>query len=232
MQRTTMLSILKNHSILYVEDEPQIRANITEYLESYFATVYVASDGKEGLEFYKSHHPDVLLLDINLPFLSGLNLAQKVRAMDQTVKIVMLTAHTEKEKLLVATELKLTKYLIKPIAPKLFKETMELLAKELRQNPTRFINLSENCVWNKIQEVLLIDDVVVSLLEKEHRLLKLLIENKGSNVSCEDIMVAVWDDAFEKDISHESVKNLVSHLRKKLPHGCIDTVYGKGYMLK
>jgi len=227
-----MLSILKNHSILYVEDEPQIRANITEYLESYFATVYVASDGKEGLEFYKSHHPDVLLLDINLPFLSGLNLAQKVRAMDQTVKIVMLTAHTEKEKLLVATELKLTKYLIKPIAPKLFKETMELLAKELRQNPTRFINLSENCVWNKIQEVLLIDDVVVSLLEKEHRLLKLLIENKGSNVSCEDIMVAVWDDAFEKDISHESVKNLVSHLRKKLPHGCIDTVYGKGYMLK
>jgi len=227
-----MLSILKNNSILYVEDEPQIQANITEYLESYFATVYVASDGKEGLALYKSHHPDVLLLDINLPSLSGLQVAKEVRAIDQIVKIVMLTAHTEKEKLLAATELKLTKYLIKPIAPKLFKETMELLAKELRQNPSRFINLSPNCVWNKKQEVLRIDDIPISLTEKEHRLLKILITNKGSSVSCEDIMVAVWEDAFEKYISHDSVKNQISHLRKKLPDCSIDAVYGKGYMLK
>jgi len=227
-----MLSILKNHSILYVEDEPEIQKNITEYLDSYFGTVHVASDGKKALELYDTHHPDALLLDINLPFISGLELAKRIRKKDQTVNIVMLTAHTEKEKLLAATELKLTKYLIKPIAPKLFKETMELLAKELRQNPARFINLSANCVWNKTEEVLRINDVVVPLSEKEHRLLKLLIENKGSKVSCEDIMVAVWEDSFDKDISHDSVKNQISHLRKKLPNACIDVVYGKGYMLK
>ena len=227
-----MLSILENHSILYVEDEPEIQKNIKEYLESYFGTVYVAADGKEALALYEAHHPDALLLDINLPFLSGLEVAQHIRKKDQTVKIVMLTAHTEKEKLLTATELKLTKYLIKPIAPKLFKETMELLASELRLNPSRFINLASNCIWNKTQEVLRIDDIPVSLTEKEHKLLKLFLEKKGIAVSNEDIMLAVWEDAFDNKISGDSVKNQISHLRKKLPNVSIDTIYGKGYILK
>jgi len=227
-----MLNILKNHTILYVEDEPQIQANITEYLESYFATVYVASDGKEGLALYELYHPDVLILDINLPYISGLDIAKTVRQNDQTVKIVMLTAHTEQDKLLAATELKLTKYLIKPLAPKLFKETMELLAQELRKNPSRFFNLSATCVWDKQEEVLRINNIRVTLTEKELRLLQYLIENKNSTVSYEEIMLAVWEDAFEKDISYDSVKNQISHLRKKLPDICIDAVYGKGYKLK
>ena len=231
-QGETMLSILQNHSILYVEDEPKIQANITEYLESYFGTVYVASDGKEAVALYEEYHPDALLLDINLPFISGLEVAKHIRQKDQTVKIVMLTAHTEKEKLLTATELKLTKYLIKPIAPKIFKETMELLANELRLNPSRFVNLTSNCIWNKKQKVLRIDDKPLEFSEKEQHLLELLMKHKGTTVSYEDIMIAVWDDAFDKVISLDSVKNQVSHLRKKLPDGCIDTIYGKGYKLK
>ena len=227
-----MLNILKNHTILYVEDEPLIQANITEYLESYFAAVYVASDGKEGLALYEKYHPDILLLDINLPYLSGLEIAKKVRQGDQVVKIVMLTAHTEKEKLLAATELKLTKYLIKPIAPKLFKETMTLLAQELKLNPSAFVNLSSTCVWDKQEETLRIDGIRVILSEKKQRLLKLLIEHKGNTVSYEEIMVTVWEDAFEKEISHNSVKNQISHLRKKLPDVCIDAVYGEGYRLQ
>jgi len=227
-----MVSLLKNHSILYAEDEPQIQENITEYLETYFGKVFVTSDGRDALDLYNQHHPDVLLLDINLPSLSGLEIAKTVRKQDQTVKIVILTAHTEKEKLLAATELKLSKYLIKPIAPKLFKETMQLLANELRLNPSRFINLSPNCIWNKEQEVLRVDDVPISLTEKEHRLLKLLLKHKGAAVSNEDIMVYVWEDAFEKEISKDSIKNQISHLRKKLPGCSISSVYCKGYILK
>jgi len=192
----------------------------------------VASDGKKGLALYERYHPDVLILDINLPYISGLDIAKIVRQHDQTVKIVMLTAHTEQDKLLAATELKLTKYLIKPLAPKLFKETMELLAEELKLNPSRFVNLSATCVWNKAQEVLRINDIRVPLTEKEQRLLKLLIEHKGVSVSCEDIMISVWEDAFDKEISKDSIKNQISHLRKKLPDVCIDAVYGKGYKLK
>ena len=227
-----MLSLLKNHSILYVEDEEAIRLNITEYLESYFGTVYVAGDGKEALEAYNTYHPDVLLLDINLPHMTGLEVATHIRKKDQSVKIIMLTAHTEKDKLLTATELKLTKYLVKPIHPKVFKETMRLLSSELRHNPSRFVNLGKDCIWNIEQEVLRMDDEPVNLTEKEHQLLKLFISKKGHSVGYEEIMIALWEDSFYKDISIDSVKNQVSHLRKKLPANVIDTIYGKGYILK
>jgi len=133
-----MSSILKERTILYVEDEPQIRTNIIEYLESYFGTVYAASDGAEALEMYHAHTPDVALLDINLPHIDGLSVAKEIRSLNSKIKIVMLTAHTEKEKLLKATELKLTKYLIKPISPKAFRETMQQLAQELLEGDAGF----------------------------------------------------------------------------------------------
>ena len=227
-----MHHILKNHSILYVEDEPEIQSNIAEYLGSYFADVYLASNGDEALDQYYKHHPDVLLLDINLPRLDGLSVAKKVREKDHSAKIIMLTAFTEKEKLLKATELKLTKYLIKPVSPKEFKETLELLAKELINNPTRYLNLSNCYIWDREQEQLTLNDSPVSLTEKEHRLLKLFITNKSKTISYEKIMVEVWEDAFEREISIDSVKNQVSQLRKKLPEGCIVSVYGEGYVLK
>lgn len=227
-----MLSILKNHSILYVEDEPKIQANIAEYLENYFANIHLASNGKEALEQYKQHHPDVILLDINLPFIDGLSVAEEIRKHDQTVKIIMLTAHTEKEKLLKATELKLTKYLVKPVPPKVFKEAMEMLTQELINNPSRFVNLNECYVWDKEQEQLSLDNTKINLTEKEHRLLKLFIINKGKSISYERIMSELWEDSFERAVSLDSVKNQVSQLRKKLPAGCVSSVYGEGYILK
>jgi DNA-binding response OmpR family regulator len=227
-----MISILKKYTILYVEDEPEIQANIAEYLGNFFADIHLAADGKEALDQYYKHHPDVILLDINLPIIDGLNVAKQIRVKDNDVKIIMLTAFTEKEKLLKATELKLTKYLIKPVAPKVFKQTLENLSYELMNNPTRFINLSDTYTWDKEREQLTCDDQPVSLTEKEHRLLKLFLNNKSKSVSYEKIMVAVWEDAFERDISLDSVKNQVSQLRKKLPKSCISNVYGEGYVLK
>jgi len=227
-----MHSILKKHTILYVEDEPEIQCNIAEYLENYFADVYLASNGEEALDQYYKHHPDILLLDINLPRLDGLSVAKEIRKKDRSVKIIMLTAFTEREKLLKATELKLTKYLIKPVPPQKFKETLEVLAQELVDNPSRYLNLSNCYIWDKEQEQLILNNMLVDLSEKEHRLLKLFITNKSKNVSYEKIMAAVWEDAFEREISIDSVKNQVSQLRKKLPEGCVASVYGEGYVLK
>lgn len=226
-----MLSVLKQHSILYVEDEPEIQANIQEYLESYFQTVYLASEGRSALELYKQYHPDILLLDINIPYIDGLSLAKQIRKSNKKVKIVMLTGHTETEKLLKATELKLTKYLIKPLSPRKFKETLELLAKELIENPSEFIHLNHTTQWHKLEKKLYREDKAIVLLEKEQRLLELFITKKSKIVSYADIMLAVWEDSFDREISLDSVKNQVSHLRKKLPKNIISTVYGQGYLL-
>jgi DNA-binding response OmpR family regulator len=228
----TMLSILKKHSILYVEDEAEIQRNIAEYLSHYFTDVYLAGDGKTALEKYKKYHPAVALLDINLPLIDGLTVAKKIRAQDQSIKIVMLTAFTDQEKLLLATELKLTKYLIKPVQPSTFKETLSLLAHELSQNPSRFLNLNDCYLWDKQQEHLLLDDKIIDLTEKEHRLLKLFIQYSGKTVSYEKITITLWEDSYEREVSIDSVKNQVSQLRKKLPDHSLTSVYGIGYLFK
>jgi DNA-binding response OmpR family regulator len=227
-----MLSLLKKHTILYVEDEPEIQANIAEYLGSYFAKIHLASDGKEALEQYKKYQPDVLLLDINLPYIDGLSVAKEIRQHNQTIKIILLTAYTEKEKLLKATELKLTKYLIKPVAPKVFKETLNILVQEFLHTPSRFLNLCDNYSWDKELERLSHHSSQVDLTVKEHRLLKLFIANKSKVISYDKITNTVWEDIVEREISIDSIKNQVSHLRKKLPSSCIASVYGEGYILK
>jgi len=227
-----MISILKKHSILYVEDEPEIQKNITEYLGNYFGDIYLASEGKEALNQYSKHHPDVMLLDINLPNIDGLTVAQEIRKNDPNIKIIMLTAFTEKEKLLKATELKLTKYLIKPVPPKEFKDTLKILAEELTNNPTRFLKLSDDFTWDKEQEQLNLDGKAIILAEKEQRLLKLFVNHKGKPISYEKIVVTVWDNTFDKDVSIDSIKNQVSQLRKKIPSIAISSIYGEGYILK
>lgn len=226
-----MLQILKNHSILYVEDEPKIQILIERYLKHFFQTVYVASTGTEALEHYEAYHPDVLLLDIDLPLLSGLDVARVIRGKNKSIKIIMLTAYADQKKLLLATELKLTKYLIKPLEPKYFKEVLHLLVEELVETAPQSIHIASQCIWDREKEILHFDNETVVFTQKEQHLFRLLVNHKGATVSYEDIMVAVWEDAFDKDISIDAVKILVSRMRKKIPEGCITSVYGKGYTL-
>ncbi len=227
-----MLSVLKKHTILYVEDEPDIQSNIAEYLENYFGTIILSSDGKEALNQYSKHAPDVVLLDINLPIIDGLSVAKDIRKTDTHTKIIMLTAFTEKEQLLKATELKLIKYLVKPVSPKIFKETLITLAEELVNNPSRYIKLSDHLVWNVEQEQLSQDGIFVSLAVKEQRLLKLFVQSRDKFVSYNSIVGAVWNNPIDRDISIDSIKKQVSQLRKKVPDIDISSSYGEGYILK
>jgi len=227
-----MLKILKNYSLLYVEDEPEIQENMVEYLEAYFSTVYVASDGKEALKLHKKHLPDVAILDIELPFISGLTLARSFRKSNKDIKLVMLTGHTETEVLLEATELTLTKYLVKPISPKKFKEMLVRLSHELKSHTLTLIELSQGYTWDREKNSLKLHGKAIRLNEKEQRLLELFMTHRNKTVSYETIMVTVWEDSFEREISIDSVKNQVSHLRKKLPKDSISSVYGQGYIFK
>lgn len=227
-----MHELLKNYTILYVEDEPSIQKNIQEYLEGFFKEVYVASDGKEGLEKYLEHKPQVLLLDIDIPYMDGLTLAKKIRQNDKTVSIIMLTAFTEQEKLLRATELKLLKYLVKPLDLNAFQETLALLAEELCSTFGHKVFLGEGYVWQKDKKQLTYKNDIMDLTAKEQHLLDLLVRHKNTSLSFEDIMAHVWEDEFDREISVNCVKNVVSDLRKKLPAHAIKSIYGKGYMLQ
>ena len=204
---------------------------MTKYLQEYFKEVYVASDGKQGLEKYQEYHPDVLLLDIDLPHMDGLTLAKSIRKMNKSVSIVMLTAFTDQEKLLKATELKLLKYLVKPIDLLAFQETLDLLAVELTGSTKDILVLSEGYTWHKTEKKLCHQGKPIVLTGKEQQLFTLLVKHQHNSISFEDIMAHVWADEYDREVSVNCVKNVVSDLRKKLPNNTIQSIYGKGYML-
>ena len=227
-----MRDLLKNYTILYVEDEPSIRKNILEYLEGYFLKVYTATDGREALERYDKCNPDAILLDIDLPYIDGLSVANSIRQVDGKVSIIMLTAFADQEKLLKATELKLHKYLIKPIDLLEFQETLDSLAIELEKVSRNVVILREDYIWNLDCELLFRGAEQILLTVKEQQLMTMFMSKKNQSVSFEDIMAQVWEDEFDREISINSVKNIVSSLRKKLPANSIKSMYGSGYVFQ
>ncbi|MDH5465007.1 MAG: response regulator, partial [Thiovulaceae bacterium] len=109
------MSDISDLVILYIDDEEAIRRNAVEYLNFHFREVHEASDGLQGYEVYKNISPDVIITDIQMPKLNGLEMIQKIRQTDQSTKIIVATAFLDPEYLLLAVELGLIKYLIKPI---------------------------------------------------------------------------------------------------------------------
>src|SRR5216683_4671096 len=104
-------------TILVVDDEPRIVQLVRDYLEHGGFTVLVASDGKEALRSARTGRPDLVVLDLGLPGLDGLDVARELRR-DGEVPIIMLTARTEESDKLVGLELGADDYLTKPFSPK------------------------------------------------------------------------------------------------------------------
>ena len=118
-------------TILFVEDEKGIRDTYVEYLKMLFSEVYEAADGEEAYEIYKQKKPQIMIIDIHMPKMNGIELLSKIRETDHSTKAIMLTAHTDTTLLLEASSLKLTKYLVKPISRSDLKEALKLVIKEL-----------------------------------------------------------------------------------------------------
>lgn len=222
---------LKNFTLLYAEDDAEIQKEMLEYFQSYFKEVFVASNGKDALDLYKKHKPDVLLLDIYMPYLSGLELAKYIREDDHTTKIVLVTAYSKDTIMLDAINTNINYYIVKPATLSKIKEMLQKISTDLLRSSVDVIRFSKDIYFNLSLKKLYHNDVEIRLSKKERDLLSLFIQNKDDTVTIEDIMAFCWND-FLNEVSVESVKSLVSNLRKKLPEDTIANVYGVGYILK
>lgn len=219
--------------ILFIEDEKAIRDNYVDYLKMFFTNVYEAQDGEEAYEIYKQKKPHILIIDIHLPKLSGIELLKKIRQDDQATKAIMLTAHSDKALLVEAASLKLTKYLIKPISRVELKDALNLVLKELSEFnvlSTKKINLKDNYSWNYESQELTCDNVLVNLTKKEKEIFNLLLSNLNKVSSYDEIRHTVWTNP--DDGSLETLKTTVKNLRKKLPKDIVKNVFGVGYKIE
>lgn len=122
----------KAFSVLFVEDDPIIRQNYVAELNLHFRDVYEASDANEGYQIYQNKRPHIIIADINLPGINGLEFLKKVRSNDQITRTIILSAHSSKELLVRAATLKLSAYLIKPINRIDFRQAIKNVIDDLR----------------------------------------------------------------------------------------------------
>ena len=221
---------IKDISLLVAEDEIELLEYIREYLHLFFEKIYVASNGEEAYAIYVDKKPDIIITDINMPSLDGLSLISRIRKEDKETKIIIMSAHSEEEKLLRAVELHLETYLIKPIDVEKLKNVLFKSVEELRKRIKR-IYLDDEVYWDKISEKLFRNKEEIALKTKERLCMRLLCESPSKPFSAEAIFYATHKNADKEKFSSDSVTSMIKRLRAKLPKGSLKNVYGLGYMI-
>ena len=226
---------MKKLKLLYAEDEKRIRKDHIIYLQSrYDFEIFEANDGIEALDLYKEHNPDIVLTDITMPNMCGLELAREIRKISSHTKIIILSAHSEHDKLMQAFDSNVINYLIKPINREKLRTSIDTAIETISENTddkSSNINLSKNAMFDMQKQIFVINDEIIKLSKSESKLLNLLCENKNKEIDSYDIFLYVWND-FEKEFSADSVRTLVKKLRKKLPDGILKNVYGGFYKIE
>lgn len=218
----------ENISILYVEDEENIRRNALSYFRRLFENVYEAQDAFEAIKKVKEHKPNIIITDIKMPKKSGLDLVKEIREFDEEVQIIVLTAFTDTKYLLDAIDLRLVKYLVKPIRHDKMLPLLLNCAKNIKCKDSNFKYITKKCVFNTFSKELLLDDCLIKLTNNELLFLELLCINSNRVVAYEEIENKIWYDSFMSD---DAIRSLTRNLRRKLPANTLTNISKIGYRI-
>lgn len=218
-----------NLTVLYVEDDQIAKENGIEYLKNYFSKIYDASNAIDALKLYNTFKPDIIITDIQMPKLNGLEFIKQIRKKDNTTQVIITTAYSDKDYLFKAIELKLVKYLVKPISQKDFDEALEICIENIIDENTNIINISSDIIFDTYNKTLVRNNEIIKLRKKELSLFSLLIKNKNRYVTYSEIENHIWYDSV---MTKNALKTLIKNLKAKLPKDIISNLSGIGYKIE
>lgn len=226
---TLALQGLKSLTVLYVEDEDHIREKIADTLKYYVKKVISAKNGQEGYDKYLEEKPNIILTDILMPIMDGIEMVQLIRHIDIEIPIVMITAHTEKEYLLDAVKLHLENYIVKPVVLSNLLNVLQVCLEKINTTQALKCELPEGYCYDIDYKQLSYLGQNIKLSKKEILFFELLMRNLHRIVSYEELQSEVWGDDVMTD---NAVRSLVNGLRKKLPKNIVSNLSGIGYKLE
>lgn len=217
-----------NLNLLIVEDEADFNESLQYTLTPYFKHVDSALDGATALKMFCDHSPDIAIVDIDLPDMSGIQLIKEIHKYNHKINVVFLSAHDEKEYLLDAIKLHPFDYLLKPISTAKLFEALTSCTHAIRKCDLPPCNLGNGAHYNFDTKTIGYDNREYALTHKEIALLELLIAETGKVVGYQMIEEHVWTEDF---MSSNALKILVNKLRKKLPKNSVTNIINVGYRL-
>jgi two-component system alkaline phosphatase synthesis response regulator PhoP len=215
--------------ILVIDDEPSITKLVTAYLKPEGYEVRTAADGPSGLKAARAFKPDLIILDIMLPGMDGLELLTRLRRESQ-VYVILLTARTEETDKIVGLSVGADDYVTKPFSPRELTARVKAALRRIQSAPAseagvlvfRHLRLDAGA------RRLTVDERPVELTAIEFDMLKALAENHGRVISREQLLEKVWGGEYFGEIRVVDVH--LGHVRQKLGRDdLIATVRGVGY---
>jgi len=217
--------------ILVIDDEPSITNLVTAYLKPEGYEVYVAADGNAGLKSARAFKPDLIILDVMLPGMDGIELLTRLRRVSE-VYVIMLTARTEETDKIVGLSIGADDYMTKPFSPR---ELVARVKAALRRLKTGAGSGVEGSVLSFMHiridtgaRTVHVDEHPIELTAIEFDLIKTLAENRGRVLTREQLLEKVWGGEYFGEMRVVDVH--LGHIRQKLGRDdLIATVRGVGY---
>ena len=221
------MSDLSKLTILFVEDEEDLRKALEDAIGDEFAKFIVARDGEDGLKKFKKYKPDIVITDIMMPVIDGLTMSKEIKSLSRQTPIVILSAFSEKERLIGAIDVGIDKYLIKPIDPDELLKTLKIISKELlSQNDV--VDLGMGYQFDKNRRVLVKDGKTIFLTKKELLFISVLVKNLGVFVLHDEIKRHVW---INKKVTDSAIRTFIKGVREKTDKEFIKNIPGLGYKI-
>jgi len=219
----------KGHTILIVDDEPDILEFLSYNIRKEGYKVYVASNGQEALRIVQQINPSLILLDVMMPVMDGIETCQIIRKdlnLNQPI-IAFLTARTEDYAQIAGFEAGADDYINKPIRPRLLLSKIESL---LRRIKTTDQIANSSIVIDRDRFIVVLNGETLVLPKKEFELLELLASRPGKVFNRDQILAVVWGN--ETVVGERTIDVHIRKLREKLGDDYIRTIKGVGYTFK
>lgn len=221
--------ILSKSKILLLEDEENLRKSFKKVLSLWAKEVFEAANGVDGILMYEKHFPDIIITDIKMPKLSGLEFIEIIRKMNSNIPIIVTSAFTDKDFLLQSIKLSILEYLVKPIQEKNLEKILFLCAKKIMEKSPKYFQIENFGKYDYQNKCFLdLNNNIVNLTIKEIELVELLLRNSGNLITKKEIenFIYPYDGA-----PPSALKNLVFKLRKKMKYDLIKSVGKLGYKI-
>ncbi|RAX58168.1 hypothetical protein CCZ01_03590 [Helicobacter monodelphidis] len=221
-----ILDDLHDTEILLVEDDVDLRNLIDRHLRRHAKALYSVGEGKKALKIFQEKSPHVIITDLDLPKMSGLEFIKEVRDINPRVAVVIITAFGTRENLIESYDLGACSILKKPID--LEELSIILLANTPKKITKTTVSLGNNLSYNPIEMTLYDGSKSVVLTKKENKILSLLLQYRGGVVSYDEFQSMIWG---ETPMTLDTLRMHINSIRKKSHQNIIRNLSGVGYKL-
>ena len=214
--------------ILLLEDDLILSEVIIEHLEYYNYQVISVFNGLEAEELIYREKFDLLLLDVNVPFLNGFELLKELRASNNKTPVIFITSMNTPQNVEEGFSLGANDYLKKPFEMIELKARIENIRRHFNIGETSTINIKDNISFDTSKYIIYLEDREEKISKKEGEFLTYFLKNRGEVISSDELMVNVW--SYERCPTPSTIRTYIKNLRRLLGEDIITTIRGVGYI--